>query len=178
MNEIIGIDVDADLDALPLGDMDLSEFAILHKAGKLWKSPLSDLFLFGSWAPTIIGATTAGTQTYDDQTGHFVKIGPLVHIQGRVSITAKDAAMAGNARIGELPYPVRIVSGSTPRGAIALSQFSGVTLSGQLGLDLVESATYMRIYINSLSGGAPVSLGVSAIAEATSFVFGGTYITD
>ena len=39
----------------------------------------------GTWTPTVIGSTTAGSATYTIQTGVYTKIGRLVTIQCRVN---------------------------------------------------------------------------------------------
>lgn len=60
----------------------------------------------GSWAalPTLIGITTAGTHTYSVQAAQFSRRGNQVTVWGSISISAKDAAMAGAMQITGLPF--------------------------------------------------------------------------
>jgi hypothetical protein len=51
---LIALDVEEDLDELPLIDINLNELAIIHKNGKLWKLPLGTL---ASLTGTVIGQT-------------------------------------------------------------------------------------------------------------------------
>lgn len=70
----------------------------------------------GTWTPTILGLSTAGTHTYTTQIGHYTKIGRLVLATFMVTINAKDGTMAGNAALGGLPFTV-LNSGSSIGGS-------------------------------------------------------------
>ena len=58
----------------------------------------------GTFTPTVIGSSVAGTQTYSAAWGQYKKIDNMVYFQLYVTLSAKDAAMAGNVRIGGLPF--------------------------------------------------------------------------
>jgi hypothetical protein len=58
----------------------------------------------GIWSPTIIGATTAGTATYDVRNTSYTKIGRLVHVEAYMVYSAGTGV--GDLRIGNLPYAV------------------------------------------------------------------------
>jgi hypothetical protein len=60
----------------------------------------------GSWTPTIIGSTTAGAHTYTLQIGRYRRVGGMCYASARVMLATKDAAMAGDVRIGGLPFTV------------------------------------------------------------------------
>jgi len=70
------------------------------------KFTLADLSMSGSWTPAIAGSVTAGTNTYFAGTtkGYFVRVGDIVTVFGRIGLSAKDAAMAGEIRLTGLPY--------------------------------------------------------------------------
>ena len=57
----------------------------------------------GSWSPTFIGTGSNPTITYDSQVGRYVKVGQLVHLQGRIRSDAKSGG-SGDLRIGGLPF--------------------------------------------------------------------------
>lgn len=57
-----------------------------------------------SFTPTLQGSTTPGVQTYSSQFGHGRKIGHLFFFTIRLTLSAKDAATAGNLRIAGFPY--------------------------------------------------------------------------
>jgi hypothetical protein len=57
----------------------------------------------GTWTPYIFGTTTAGNNTYSKQFGKYIKENKKVTIIFDIALSAKDANMAGNIRIGGLP---------------------------------------------------------------------------
>lgn len=58
----------------------------------------------GSWVPAYAGSTGNPTVTYDQQYGRYVKIGKLVHCEGRIRTDAVSGG-SGNLRISGLPFP-------------------------------------------------------------------------
>lgn len=54
-----------------------------------------------TYAPTYLGLTTAGVTTYTTQNGHWIRLGSIIFVNGRVTWTA--ATGTGNAIIS-LPY--------------------------------------------------------------------------
>jgi len=57
----------------------------------------------GTWTPTIIGTTTAGTATYAFQLGYYTKVGRMVQITGYVEWSAGSGSGAG-MRMNGLPF--------------------------------------------------------------------------
>jgi hypothetical protein len=80
----------------------------------------------GIWTPTLIGSTTPGAQTYILQSGSYIKIGRLVFCSFRVTISAKDAAMAGDVRLGGLPF---VIQTTNDRSGVSIAFAAGITLS-------------------------------------------------
>jgi hypothetical protein len=59
----------------------------------------------GTWTPSFIGSTGAGTFTYvaNGQIGYYTRIGRMVFIQGHIAISAIPVAPTGTMRISGLP---------------------------------------------------------------------------
>ena len=57
----------------------------------------------GIWTPAYIGSTSNPTVTYDIQGGRYVKIGRVVHCEGRMRTDSKSGG-SGNLRISGLPF--------------------------------------------------------------------------
>jgi hypothetical protein len=76
---------------------------------------------FGSWTPTIYGATTAGTQAYTVQYGAYEKRGNKVHAWGYAKLSSKGGTMAGSVMIGGLPYAMRNVANEYPISTVVVS---------------------------------------------------------
>ena len=56
----------------------------------------------GTFTPTVIGSTTAGTATYAHQKGVYTKVGNLVHVQ--IYLNWSSGTGAGNLQFGGLPF--------------------------------------------------------------------------
>jgi hypothetical protein len=95
---------------------------------------------WGSWTPAIAGASTAGTQTYSTQVGRYFKFFNICWVTARVTMTAKDAATAGNLTITGLPFTSENttgISGSMSLGLVAnLILDAGYSMfTGRVGLN-------------------------------------------
>lgn len=76
--------------------------------------------IIGAWRPTLAGSSTAGTQTYSVQVGTYARVGPLVYVGMRLTLTAKDVLTSGNLQINGLPFAAR-AQGSVAVAVYALS---------------------------------------------------------
>jgi hypothetical protein len=95
--------------------------------------------LEGTFTPVLEGSTTAGSNTYSTQLGYYRKEGRKVEAWGTIGLTAKDVAMAGNARIGGMPFAV-----SSPTG---LGQPLGVVYIGSI--DKIVANNIIKGYMST-----------------------------
>jgi hypothetical protein len=56
----------------------------------------------GTWTPTVVGETTAGTGTYTHQNGNYVKVGQMVCVSALITLTNHTGT--GNILFGGLPF--------------------------------------------------------------------------
>jgi hypothetical protein len=92
----------------------------------------------GTFTPTIIGTSTAGTGTYSVQSGTYTKVGRLVSCQIFLDWTAHTGT--GDMRISGLPFQVS--SASNYFAAAAIGYFSNVSLSaGNIATGYAINAT-------------------------------------
>ena len=56
----------------------------------------------GTWTPTVIGTTTAGTATYSTQLGTYTRIGRMVYFQ--LELNWNSGTGAGQLRLSGLPF--------------------------------------------------------------------------
>jgi hypothetical protein len=102
----------------------------------------------GTWTPTIIGSTTAGTATYVVQNARYTKTGRTVFVEALLNYSAGNGT--GDLLISGLPF-TSANSLTTP--AIAATLFSGITLTaGHVLTTRVENAN-TRIGFNSYPSG-------------------------
>lgn len=121
----------------------------------------------GTWTPTIIGSSTAGTQTYSVQVGRYTRIGNKVTCEFKVQISAKDGTMAGNVKIGGLPFTIKNVTNYNPPMGAGIYQ--GITFSAGR-TQLVGYGDTNTTTIGLYSCGTAVNasaIGVASITDTT-----------
>jgi hypothetical protein len=135
----------------------------------------TETYTEGSWTPTILGATTAGTQTYSVQVGRYIRIGNLVWATFNITMSAKDAATAGDINIAGLPFTASTITnylyGANFGSHSNITLTAGYTqLTGRGG----SNSTRLALF-ESGSGVARLPIGAAAIVATTaingSFVY-------
>lgn len=121
----------------------------------------------GSWTPTYLGRTTAGTTSYVARSGSYTKVGPLVFVQGVV--IWNSATGTGQAAIGGLPFTPNVDA------PISLS-YSNVTFgSGKQGiLYIIGAESRIGLYASDPAGGPNASVAVELDGDLR---FSGVYST-
>lgn len=108
----------------------------------------------GTWTPTIVGQSVAGTTTYVAQAGYYTRIGNLVTIFGTVTYTA--ATGTGNLLIGGFPFTIKNQSNYFPTGAVAEDSSGTIWPAGRTHLTLLglSNTTTANIYCSGSAVGA------------------------
>jgi hypothetical protein len=70
----------------------------------------------GSFVPTLVGESSAGTTTYSNRSGYYTKIGNMVFLNVYINITAMTGT--GNLIISSLPFASANVSEKFASGSI------------------------------------------------------------
>lgn len=135
-----------------------------------------DVLEAGTWTPAIAGSSTAGANSYSSQAGRYYRTGDSVYITGRVSMTSKDGAMAGNVLMTGLPFTA--LTGVAANYVMAIDLIDNV--SPTAGTEMITaSVTVNTTYIafqEQNFGSAAANLAVAAIANNTSLNVSGSYI--
>jgi hypothetical protein len=118
-------------------------------------SELLDDYEEGTWTPTIIGTTTAGTGTYSLQAGQYTKIGNRVFVEGYISWSAHTGT--GNMRIGGLPFTI---NSSSFYSSGSIGDTSGIALTAGNILAIIGVATSATIDMKQLPTGGGSSAAV------------------
>jgi len=95
----------------------------------------------GTWTPTLYGSTTAGTPTYSERSGSYVRIGNVVHLTGHISLSSKGG-MDGNVIIGGFPYQ----SNHQSAGILGQTYNTAAAYDSVFGLNMRANATYATVY--------------------------------
>lgn len=131
----------------------------------------------GTWVPVIGGSLGESGQAYSSQTGHYVKIGPLVTVWSYTQFSAKGA-IDGDLLLKGLPFPTLNAPGffagvcsyssnMTP----AFAECSGI-------LPYTGGAQKVVRLFGSRLGQNPRALTTNDINPATQIVLSLTYPTD
>lgn len=133
----------------------------------------------GTFTPVLRGATTAGTFTYSTQSGYWERLGPLVLLALRVTVTAVSVAPVGNLRIigiSALPAPVS----ETPF-SFAATLVNNVDLPASrfdLSGRVITESSELRIEIRDKGDNAAATQYASTLVAANwDLSFQGWYVT-
>jgi hypothetical protein len=124
----------------------------------------------GTWTPTVIGTTTAGTGTYTTQNGKYTKIGGKVFVEAAIVWTAHTGT--GAMWFGNLPF----TSASTGAGpGVSLGRVSNIALtaSNVLLAYVASNSTIMPLRQYPVGGGAEATVPIDTAGEVN---FSATYM--
>ena len=142
---------------------------------------LSD-FEEGTWTPSYAGAGSAPTISYATQTGSYVKVGNLVHVQGRIR-TNSTSGGSGNLLLGGLPFTTLSTSEHFSSLHVGYSQNWS---SDNFAMALYTSNGSTTCFINHFRADDPrdgigILITTSDLTNASNsndIIFSGTYIAE
>jgi len=147
----------------------ITDELVINDAGVNKKVAVGDLTEKGTFTPTLYGLTTAGTQTYTNQTGKYSRIGNIVYITVFIVMSAKDAATSGDLRLGGMPYPASDYS------SMSISYLSNLTLTSSYFANgfIQTGSDYVRLFESN--GTTRNVLQDTALTANTSLILSGCY---
>jgi hypothetical protein len=125
----------------------------------------------GTFTPTIVGSTTAGTGTYITQAGRYTKIGNCVRIEINMNWSAHTGT--GAMRISGLPFTSLNVASSTPPMTVYVANIA-MTASNYPQSYVNTNSTQVIIAQAPVGGGAAVVVPMDA---AGNLLIAGVYVT-
>lgn len=108
-------------------------------------SEVLDDYEEGTWIPVYEGQTQAGTYTYTDQIGTYVKIGSLVTVNYRLTNITTSSVGSGSLNIGGLPFAAAAGTGQSG-GNLRMDSFNIVADAVNLTLNIGASDNKLTIY--------------------------------
>lgn len=100
----------------------------------------------GTFTPYLYGTTTAGENTYNIQSGFYKIVDGIVYINGYIALTAKDDNMAGNIRIGGLPFYSANVFRMNNTGSLGRTEYLSFGTAKAIHLQVSENSDYIVLY--------------------------------
>jgi hypothetical protein len=137
-------------------------------------SELFDDYEEGTWTPTIIGGTSAGTGTYSQQDGVYTKVGNLVTVSCYLAFTAHTGS--GHMKVNGLPFAGVGSSLDFQAGATQAQYINAGTSATQLSASVVTTASNISLY-GFVNNAAKVATQVNASASGSQLAITLTYRT-
>lgn len=131
----------------------------------------------GTWTPVVYGTTNAGTNTYSNQFGTYYKIGNLVTVRCRVTLSGAMAS-TGQIRISGLPFTASYISGTVSSGfMVSPSGVPNVTLSsGEIFSVRIDGGANF-VSLAKISNTGVANLSDTAFGSGFDLHFAITYMT-
>ena len=117
----------------------------------------------GTWTPTIVGSTTAGTASYTVAQGYYTKIGNRVFLQCYVNWSSGTGT--GNLLIGNLPFTTSSSANSQCGLTIGYINNVALTASNYAFLLLQVTKTTVDVYQYPVGGGATNPVNYDSAGE-------------
>ena len=124
----------------------------------------------GTFTPTIIGTSTAGTGTYTNQVGTYTKVGRIVYINLQLTWSAHTGT--GTMEIGGLPFTV---TGNNAAGGLSVGSVDNLALPAGTYLIVGPVSGTSRIYLQSTATGGAGSATQVTLDTAADLRVGGVY---
>lgn len=122
----------------------------------------------GSWSPTIVGSSTAGTGTYTIQFGSYIKVGKLVFVNIRLGWSAHTGT--GTMSITNLPF----TSATTAYSGLTVCYNDGLTLPASSIFNSQVTPSSTTILLSSLAV-AGTTTGLAMDTSVPDMAFSGCY---
>lgn len=130
----------------------------------------------GIWTPSLT-ASTPGTPTYTTASGSYARIGNMVFIQARVTLSSKGG-ITGNISIAGLPYTASNIYGGVSQDTPIAVLTSSVT-TGDAGTSLViNDATTTASLIKLRSAATIQNITDADLVDTSRIDFSGWYMTE
>ena len=101
----------------------------------------------GTWTPRVEGASSAGTGSYSNQTGSYVKVGNLVCLNFDYTLSSHNGS--GSFRIKGLPFNMTSTTGVEGTGSVMIHNFNTPASLGTAVLYLGTGDAALRIYVSN-----------------------------
>jgi hypothetical protein len=142
--------------------------ATANSSGTTTSELLSD-YEEGTWTPTIIGFSTAGTVSYSNRNARYTKIGRQVFVETYISWSGGIGG-SGNLNVSGLPFTTANVD---IYPALSIGYWDSIAFSGSQVLALfANAATYIYFYGVPTNGGTNTTVPWDS---AGSMILSGSY---
>lgn len=132
-----------------------------------------DAYVEGTWTPTLVGGSTAGSYTISTSSAKYLKIGKQVTVTAKMVVTVNSAG-TGYLKFGGLPFAKdsdEFISGSVTTSSVTLD---AAIKSLSVG-STTSSTESVFVIVGSRSAAVPLELTCSDISTGSSLYVTFTY---
>lgn len=104
----------------------------------------------GTFTPTAVGATTAGTTNYNVQNGYYTKIGNIVFLT--FVLQASSATGTGDLLLGGFPFTVKNVTQNNPVGAVICDNINLPASTVEYVMQALVNTTTAKVKCDTAAG--------------------------
>jgi hypothetical protein len=133
-------------------------------------SELLDDYEEGTFTPTIVGTTTAGSATYGVQVGRYTKVGNRVMFQ--VSLAWSGHTGTGNMRVSGLPFTSNATASNT---STVTTYHNNMALTASNVVQTYIPISSTQIVLDQVPTGGGTSGPVPLDADVSYFIASGQY---
>jgi hypothetical protein len=130
-------------------------------------SELFDDYEEGTFTPTVVGSTSAGTATYVSALGRYTKTGRTVEFE--IYLDWNSGNGTGNLLFGGLPFTA---TATQPFSSVSLGYLHNFNWAASTFPMALAIGTQVNFFVQALGGGAIAAMGYAA--SGTAYV-SGTY---
>jgi len=150
------------------------------RGGLQFGSGLSQLTTYeeGTFTPTLLGITTAGTGwAYSVQAASYTRIGRMVFVSGRVSLSAVSGDATGQIAIGGLPFTVKNANNFHAPASLARTLNLATNV---VSLEAEARPNYPQIILTkrTAASASSSSLVLADLSATTAFDFACSYVVE
>jgi hypothetical protein len=111
----------------------------------------------GTFTPTVVGSTSAGTATYGSANGRYTKVGRIVEFEIYLDWTSGTGT--GNLLFGGLPFTA---NASLPYASVSLGYLHNFNWAASTFPMALVIGTQVEFFVQTLGGGTIASMAYSA----------------
>ena len=150
------------------------DFSAQTQSSSTTTSELLDHYEEGTWTPQLLQVgTSTQVNAYYYQVGSYVRIGQVVHIQGRVQANGLGSA-SGAIVLGNLPFTSSSSSNNYSALCIGYANGLNITAGHSLVGTIEPGSTFGSLRVFDISAGT-TDLGHGELSADGGFIFSGTY---
>ena len=150
------------------------DFSAQTQSSATTVSELLDHYEEGTWTPQLLQVgTSTQVNAYYYQIGSYVRIGQVVHIQGRVQANGLGSA-SGAIVLGNLPFNTSSTSNNYSAICIGYANGLNITAGHSLVGTIEPGGNFCSLRVFDISAGT-TDLGHGELSADGGFIFSGTY---